>query len=65
MHSNNTGPILEIPSIQHKTFAARLFKYAAPTTWNSFPKQKGTCNNLNKFKSLLKTHLYKEAFNTK
>ena len=30
MHSNNTGPILEIPNIKHKTFTARSFKYAAP-----------------------------------
>ena len=29
MHSNNTGPILEIPKIKHKTFAVRSFKYAA------------------------------------
>ena len=65
MNSNNTVPILEIPKIKHKTFAARSFKYAAPTTWNSFPKQIRTCNNLTKFKSLLKTHLYKEEFNTK
>ena len=65
MHSNNTGPILEIPKIKHKSFVARSFKYATPKTWNSFPKQMRTCNNFTNFKSLLGTHLYKEEFNTK
>ena len=58
MWSNNTSPI-------HKTFAVRSFKYAGPKTWHSFPKQIRTCNNLTKLKSLLKTYLYKEAFNIK
>ena len=58
MQSNNTGPILKIPQIKHKTFSVRSLKYATQKTWNSFPKQIRTCNNLTKFKSLLKTHLY-------
>ena len=65
MRSKNTSPTLEIPKIEHKTFAVRSFKYAAPKTWNSLLKQIRTCNNLTKFKSLLKTYLYKEAFNIK
>ena len=32
VHSNNTGPIREIPKLKHKTFTARSFKYTAPTT---------------------------------
>ena len=64
MHSNTKGPMLEIPKIKHKTFAARSFKYAAPMTWNSLPDQIRTCNNLANFKSLLKTHLYRQAFKT-
>ena len=46
MNSNKTGPALEIPKVKHKTFAARSFKYTAPTTQNSFPKQIRTCNTL-------------------
>ena len=65
MQSNNTSPILEIPKIKHKTFTVRSSKYAAPKTWNSFPKQIRTCNNLTIFKSLLKIYLHKEIFNTK
>ena len=65
MHSNNTDAIPEILKIKHKTFTAKSFKYAAPTTWKSFPKQIRTCNNLARFEPLLKTYLYKEAFNTK
>ena len=65
MHSNTKGPMLEIPKIKHKTFAARSLKYAAPMTWNSLPEQIRTCNNLANFKSLLKTHLYRQAFNNK
>ena len=30
MHSNNTGPTLEIPKVKLKTFAARPFQYSAP-----------------------------------
>ena len=64
MHSNTEGSMLEIPKIKHKTFAARSFKYAAPTTWNSLQDQIRTCNNLANFRSLLKTHLYRQAFKT-
>ena len=65
MRLNNKGPILEVPKFKHKTSAARSFKYANPKTWNSFPKQIRTCDNLTRFKTLLKTHLYREAFNTR
>ena len=65
MRSNTIGPILEIPKIKHKTFAVRSFKYAVPKTLNSLSEQIRTCNNLTKFKSLLKTNLYRQAFSTK
>ena len=64
MRSNTKGPMLEIPKIKHKTFAERSFKYAAPTTKNSLPDKIRTCTNLANFKSLLKTHLYRQAFKT-
>ena len=55
MQLHTTGPILEIPKIKHKTFAVRSFKYAAPKTWNSFPKQIGTCKPLSSLNHYLIT----------
>ena len=43
-----------------KTFAARSFRYAAPTTWNSFPKQIRTCNNSPSLKHYLKLIITKK-----
>ena len=43
----------------------RAFKNAAPKLWNNLPVNVRTANTLNKFKQLLKTHLFRRAFNIK
>ena len=40
----------------------RSFAVAAPKLWNSLPLCIRNASNLHAFKSMLKTHLYKEAF---
>ena len=63
MQSNNAGIMLIIPPVKYKTFAARSFSYAAATQWNELPKNIRESKTLDKFKQVLKTHLYKKVFN--
>jgi hypothetical protein len=43
-------------------FGERTFKYCAPKLWNSLPQKLRDCDNLESFKSGLKTFLFKEAY---
>ena len=51
------------PRTKHRTWGDRAFSAAAPTLWNSLPKPIRDCTDPHTFKSLLKTHLFKLAFN--
>ena len=43
--------------------ASRAFRYAAPTVWNSLPSELTTdLSSLSRFKTGLKTYLYRNAF---
>ncbi|XP_062864364.1 uncharacterized protein LOC134326089 [Trichomycterus rosablanca] len=56
--------LLSIPSrTKHRTWGDRAFSIAAPSLWNALPKHLRDCPDLSKFKSLLKTHLFRVAFN--
>ena len=57
--SNND---LVIPVIKHKSFGGRSLGYGGPKLWNTLPKELKTCTNINTFKKLLKTFLFKEAY---
>ena len=46
-----------------KTLGDRAFKVAALKLWNSLPKDVRGCNNVRFFKSKLKTHYFKIAYN--
>uniref|UniRef100_A0A671YR52 Reverse transcriptase domain-containing protein n=1 Tax=Sparus aurata TaxID=8175 RepID=A0A671YR52_SPAAU len=48
---------------KHRTWGYRAFSIAAPSLWNALPKHIRDCSNPSTFKSLLKTHLFKSAFN--
>lgn len=48
---------------KHRTWGDRAFTVAAPTLWNSLPKPIRDCRDIQTFKSTLKTHLFKLAFN--
>ena len=56
--------LLSLPArTKHRTWGDRAFSVAAPTLWNSLPKSIRHCTDIHIFKSLLKTHLFKLAFN--
>ncbi|XP_028516270.1 uncharacterized protein LOC114575494 [Exaiptasia diaphana] len=53
---------LVIPVIKHETFGGRSFAYCGPKLWNSLPKELKNCKDINIFKKLLKTFLFKQAY---
>ena len=56
------GVSLDVPFNRPKTFADRAFYVAGPREWNLLPDNICTCDKLDVFWKLLKTHLYQQAF---
>ena len=54
---------LDVPRTKRKTLGDRAFKVAASKLWNSLPKDVRSCNNASIFKSKLKTHYFRIAYN--
>ena len=60
---SNNGIVLHDPSAKFKrTLGDRSFAAAAPKIWNNLPDYIRKEDNFNKFKSLLKTHYFREAY---
>ena len=60
---SNNGIVLHDPSAKFKrTLGNRSFAAAAPKIWNNLPEYIRNEGNFNKFKSLLKTHYFREAY---
>ena len=60
---NNNGRLLERPSAKtKKTMGDRAFQVAAPFLWNKLPRSAREATNLESFKTLIKTFLFKESF---
>ena len=57
------APVLNRPRTNRKTLGDRSFAAAAPTLWNALPQEIRQCQNINVFKCLLKTHLFRLAYN--
>ncbi|XP_075963092.1 uncharacterized protein LOC142966290 [Anarhichas minor] len=56
--------LLSLPlRTKHRTWGDRAFAISAPSLWNSLPKHIRDCTELSIFKSQIKTHLFKTAFN--
>ena len=55
--------LLTVPRTKLSTYGDRAFSKAAPLLWNSLPTEIRDSSTLNSFRSSLKTHLYKQAFN--
>ena len=53
----------DVPRTKRKTLGDLAFKVAAPKLWNSLPKDVRSCNNVSIFKSKLKTHYLRTAYN--
>ena len=50
--------LLVIPYVKNKTFATWAFSVCGPELWNNLPTAIRSNDTLEKFKSLLKTHLF-------
>ena len=61
--SNDPGIAFTVQRIKWKTFADRSFSVAGPRLWNSLPHNIRSIDNLDSFKTKLKTHLFRETFN--
>ena len=57
------APVLNRPRTNRKTLGDRSFAAAAPTLWNALPQEIRQCQNINVFKCLLNTHLFRLAYN--
>ena len=54
--------LLPLRTITKKTLGDRSFMASAPKLWNRLPSNVRAVNDLNCFKRLLKTHLFRQAF---
>ena len=60
---NDNGRLLERPSVKtKKTLGDRAFQVAAPFLWNKLPRSAREATNLEPFKILIKTFLFKKSF---
>ena len=57
----NCISFLLVESEVHKSFGGRSVGYGGLKLWNTLPKEPKTCTNINTFKKLLNTFLFKEA----
>ena len=54
--------LLKVPRFKKKILGARTFGYAAASLWNILPLEIRAVDNIDSFKSSLKTHLFKLAY---
>ena len=60
---NDLAITLKVQRTKCKKFADRSFSVAGPRMWNNLSHNIRSADNLDSFKSKLKTHLFKDAFN--
>ena len=62
--NTSRATILDCPKSKHPTLGDRAFAVAAPSTWNKLPAHIRNIDGvtLDQFKTKLKTHLFKLAF---
>ena len=55
--------LLSMPAVRSQaTLGDRAFMVAAPTLWNSLPKELRAITNVNSFKAHIKTYLFKTLY---
>ena len=59
---SSDGKILVVPASRIKLYGDRCFSVAGPKLWNALPKNLRNCSDIDTFKRMLKTHLFKMAF---
>ena len=62
LRSQSELQLLPLRTITKKTLGDRSFMASAPKLWNRLPSNVRAINDLNCFKRLLKTHLFRQAF---
>ena len=62
LRSQSELQLLPLTTINKKTLGDRSFMASAPKLWNRLPSNIRAVNDLNCFKTLLKTHLFRQAF---
>ena len=60
---SSSKALLTVPSYRTETYGSRSFRVAAPVLWNSVSHELRTAPTLRCFKKILKTYLFKEAYN--
>ena len=60
---SGTQQKMEQPRINMKKYGERSFSAAVPLLWNALPMDIKKSQTVDCFKSRLKTHLYRKAFN--
>ena len=60
---SKTSNLLTVPSVRTKTYGERRYDKAAFILWNNLPSQLRNAKNIECFKRLLKTHLFRQAYN--
>lgn len=60
---NDDKFLLEVPQKPHYKKMEAAFTHFAPKIWNSLPENIRSMNNTDIFKTALKTHFFKQAFN--
>ena len=59
---SDTMGLLVVPRSHSATYGDRNFRHAAPLLWNTLPQDMRDCDDLNMFKGLLKTWLFRQAY---
>ncbi len=60
--SSNVKFVLKVPRTKRKTLGTRSFSFYAPDLWNSLPMEIRSIDDVDTFKSMVKTHLFKKAY---
>ena len=54
--------LLTVPRSKTKSYGDRCFSFRAPKAWNALPLEIRSSENINSFKSNVKTHLFRNAY---
>ena len=60
---SSSALLLEVRRCRCKTLGTRSFRHAGPTLWNDLPLKIRSAKDINCFKSLMKTHFFRLAYN--
>ena len=60
---SSSALLLKVSRCRYKTLGTRYFRYPGPTLWNDLPLKIRSAKDINCFKSLMKTHFFRLAYN--